>query len=104
MKNVNEMAAQIKKQADADDDIAQHIFDNEYKPQMINSFKNEFSELQVRLSKEMLPWIEKRFKDYHVQRYIDRHTEAKQEIIKTKIQKLTHRLILDVIGQIHKIK
>ena len=86
------------------DDISQRIFTQEYRPQMINLFENEFHVLQKKLSKDMLPWIAKRFDDYNVQRYIQYFSEDEKKDIKDKIGKLTHRLILDVIGTLHKIK
>jgi len=96
MNNIEKIAKEIL--ASPTDSIAKKVFDDEYKNQIINTLETELMELQVKLSKHMMPWVKKRFNDYNVQRYVDKYSEEDKAKIEQEINKLVSKLMYTALG------
>lgn len=88
---IGKIANYLKK---SDTGLAKKIFDAEYAEQMLNYLEKGMQEFQEKTSKELTPWMKKRFDDYHVQRYIDMLPENERKNIKEDVEKLSHKYLM----------
>lgn len=73
------------------------VFEEEYLSQLNNRLQKEFYNLQKKLAKDVLPWVDKHFDEYNVQRYFGGADESEREAAKKQLRTMSINLLKDAL-------